>query len=97
MEPSDAEKAWRSQEFLAPKEANISMIAGLLREEDRSFRHTLWWRDFREIGVAIALAVFFAYTGRSWLRWISVGSLLFVPAYIIRARASRLERAVPPG
>lgn len=86
MEPSDAEKAWRSQELPAPNEAYISMIAGLLREEDRSFRHMLWWRDFREIGVAIALALFFAYTGRSWIRWLSVGSLLFVAAYILRAR-----------
>ena len=86
MNASELEHIWQRQERTAPSPENLARITGRVREVDRKFRRTIWWRDLREIGAALVVAAFFAVAGQTWLCWISVGSALFIAAVLIWSR-----------
>jgi putative flippase GtrA len=86
MNASELEQIWNRQEPVNPSPENVAQVAALVRAVDRKFRRQVWWRDLREVGVALILAGLCAAFGQTWLRWISVVSCLFVAGFIIRSR-----------
>jgi drug/metabolite transporter (DMT)-like permease len=93
MNASELEEIWKRQDPVRPSPQNIADIAATVQAIDRNFRRKIWWRDFREIGAALAGAVVFGSVGLSWLRWVAVASSLFVAGYVLISR--RAVRAVP--
>jgi hypothetical protein len=89
MNASELENIWKKQPAFTPSRESIAQIAATVCSADRKFRQRIWWRDAIEIAVAVALAGGFALLGRTWLRWISITSVLFVAAYLVRSRISR--------
>jgi hypothetical protein len=86
MNASELEHIWKSQQPIELSHENIAQIAATVGALDRKFRRKIWWRDLREIGAALGVAVVFGLVGQTWLRWISVLSCLFVAAFLIRSR-----------
>ena len=86
MNASELEHLWRKQRPFEPSAENIARIAATVEALDRKFQRKIWWRDLREIAAAITVATFIGLGGHSWLRWIAVGSVLFVAAWIFRSR-----------
>jgi hypothetical protein len=96
MNASELELIWKTQPSLRPSQENIADIATVVSAVDRKFRRKLWWRDLREIGAAIGVAIAIGLVGQTWLRWISVLSCLFVAVLIIRSRiAPKSTRETP--
>ncbi len=96
MNASELENIWRKQPAFEPSPENIARIAATVDALDRKFQRTIWWRDLREIGAALALAIWIALAGRTWIRWIAVASALFVAAWIFRSRiVARPGREIP--
>jgi drug/metabolite transporter (DMT)-like permease len=86
MNASELEGIWKRQEAVDLSPENIAEIAATVQAVDRKFKRKIWWRDLREIGAALAVAVVFCVVGLSWLRWIAVASCLFVAGYIVMSR-----------
>jgi hypothetical protein len=95
MDISELQMIWQKQALQAPDVVRIALIVDTIGADDRKFRRMIWWRDFREIGVALALAVLLALSGRTGIRWIAVASVLFVAAYLLRSRLRKVKEAEP--
>lgn len=95
MNTSDLEIIWRKQSLQAPDVEKIALIVDTIGADDRKFRSAIWWRDFREIGAAVLFAIFSSLVSHTWLKWISVGSFLFIAAYLWRSRTSKKDGAEP--
>jgi hypothetical protein len=99
MSLDDLQTTWQSQ-----KEASVriqpEMLLNELRRNQRNFKRTIFWRDFREVLVAAVMTVFFAYqgiSGRGW-PWVLLGATcLFVGGFILVDRFRRRGRAARLG
>jgi len=57
------QKAWKSQDA-GPKPAiDTGLLLKEVRRNQQHFRATIFWRDVREIGAAVLLALYFAHRG----------------------------------
>jgi hypothetical protein len=91
----DLQKTWQSQ-----SSARLNVPADVLlrevRRNQRNFRMTIFWRDFREVFVAAVMTVFFALQGikgAGW-PWVLLGGMcLFVGGFILVDRFRRRGRA----
>jgi hypothetical protein len=91
----DLQKTWQSQQE-AQFRVDSTLLLQEMRHNQRSFKVTIFWRDFREVFVAAAMTVFFALqglNGRGW-PWVFLGgTCLFVGGYILVDRFRRRGRA----
>jgi hypothetical protein len=95
----DLQRTWQSQ-----REARLRVEPELLlremRRNQRNFKLMIFWRDFREVAVAAAMTVFFAYQGyigRGWSWVLLGGTCLFVGGFILVDRFRRRGRAARSG
>ena len=86
MNESELKQIWQEQKQTKPSPEELHQIAHAVLSVDDKFRRKIWWRDVREIGAALLGAVLFGLVGQTWLRWIAVGSCIFVAAYIVKSR-----------
>ncbi|HYJ05178.1 MAG TPA: hypothetical protein VEX43_08590 [Chthoniobacterales bacterium] len=96
MNASELEHLWQRQQPIELSPEYIAQITATVDTVDRKFRRRIWWRDLREIAAVLILAVWFALSGQTWLRWLAIASVLFVGAWIIRSRiVVRPDRDMP--
>jgi len=99
MKFDDLQKAWKNQ----PADMRITIDPALLLQEvkrnKRDFEITIFWRDFREVAIAVVLAVFFFYFGLhgGWPPFLLAVMCLFVAGYLVcdRIRQRRKRRDIP--
>lgn len=94
MSLDELQQTWQSQ-----PEARIGVDPQVLLQEvrrnQRNFKVTIFWRDFREVFVAAAMTVFFVFqgVGHGW-PWILLGgTCAWVGCYILVDRFRRRGRA----
>jgi len=63
------QKAWQSQDPGAKVTINTDMLLNEVRRNQQQFRATIFWRDVREVGVALLLALFFLYRSMRHHDW----------------------------
>jgi phosphoglycerol transferase MdoB-like AlkP superfamily enzyme len=63
MNFEELQQAWQSQDAVAQATVNADALLKEVRRNQQQFRTTILWRDVREVGVAILLALFFLYQG----------------------------------
>jgi hypothetical protein len=95
----ELQKTWQSQ-----ARARISVppdvLLAELRRNQRQLKSTLFWRDFREVFVAAALAVFFfvqGLRGDGWTWILMVAASIWVGGFILIDRFRRRRRAASFG
>jgi hypothetical protein len=94
----DFQKTWQSQPEARVRVAPEVLLAELRRNQ-RNFKLTIFWRDFREVLAAAAMTVFFAYQGfdKGWAWFSLVGGCLWVGGFILVDRYRRRGRAASFG
>ena len=96
MNASELEHLWQKQQPIELTPEKIARITAIANEVDRGFRRKIMWRDIRELGAALIMAVVIALLGKTWVRWVAVASCLFVVAWIIKSRiVARPGREMP--
>ena len=67
MNLDELREAWKSQEGDPRSGFDASEILQKVREKQRKFNRSIFWRDVREVGAALLVAaVFFFYGTLSW-------------------------------
>src|SRR5262245_54469399 len=98
MEPDHFQQAWRTQSSQTRVTVDLNLLRTAVQQKQRLFRATIWFRDFREVGVAIALLVYWIYAGLTkplpWTWWLTVPALIFVAGYILVDRRRHPQK--PP-
>ena len=99
MDPEKLKQTWQSQPGGAQIRIDADVLIREVRRNQHSFRTTIFWRDFREIGVAlialIAVSVDVAIRGvRANWPWLLLGAgAAWVAAYILFDRRRQRRNA----
>ena len=96
MNPDDLKKAWQTPS----KPDRLAIDAGLLlnevRQNEHSFRATIFWRDAREVGIAFALVPVWAYMGMKlalpWTWYLTIPALVWVGGFMLVDRLRHNQR-----
>jgi hypothetical protein len=90
----DLQKTWQSQPEARVRVESEVLLAELRRNQ-RNFKLTIFWRDFREVFAAGAMTAFFAYQGfdKGWPWYLLSGACLWVGGFILVDRYRRRGRA----
>jgi len=101
MEPDKYQQAWRAQS----SQTRVTIDADLLlKEVQRSqghFQAMIFWRDFREVGVALVMLPLWFYMGIAlslpWTWYLTVPALLWVAGFILVDRRRHKQKPCEPG
>jgi Na+/proline symporter len=69
MNFEDFQKAWQSQDASAQVTINAEVLMKEVRRNQQQFQATIFWRDAREVGVAIFLTWYFIQRGLRTDSW----------------------------
>ncbi|MCI0333139.1 MAG: hypothetical protein L0228_07945 [Planctomycetes bacterium] len=95
MSLDDLQQTWQSQPSSRLR-IEPELLLRELRHNQRSFKRTIFWRDFREVFVAAAVAVLFIWDGLSGHGWPWVllgGTCIWVGGFILVDRFRRRGRS----
>jgi hypothetical protein len=98
MNPESFKQTWQTQ----TSQTRLAIDADLLLEEvqrnQRRFTATIFWRDVREVGIALVLVPVWIYLGRKssqpWTWYLTVPALLWVAGFMFVDRMYHKRR--PP-
>jgi hypothetical protein len=89
MSFEDLQNTWRSQDAAGAVTINVDALLNEVRRNQRHFRATVFWRDVREVGAALVLAVFFSYQGflhHQWAEYVVAFACLGVGIFMMADR-----------
>jgi CubicO group peptidase (beta-lactamase class C family) len=101
MGPDKYQQAWQAQS----SQARVTVDANLLIEEvelsQRNFRALIFWRDFREVVVALLMLPLWFYLGYRlslpWSWYLTVPALIWAAAFILVDRKRHPQKPTEPG
>jgi hypothetical protein len=100
-EPDNFQQAWRTQSSQTRVTVNPNLLRSAVQQKQRLFRATIFFRDYREIGVAAAMLVYWFYAGLTkplpWTWWLTVPALIFVAGFILVDRRRHPQKPPEPG
>ena len=102
MNDDELKHLWQTQPVPAAG-GDVNVLATTARQKHRQFRRTIFWRDFREVGVAVLLIPYFLFWGGDkevpWEKFLIVLALVFVGGFMIvdrlRQRKGSVESSAP--
>jgi general stress protein CsbA len=100
MNDEEMKRLWQNQPLPEPPK-DVATLVAMAGQEHRKFQRTIFWRDFREVGVALALIpVFLAFAQRKdalWTSYLIVLALVFVAGFMVIDRLRWRKAAAGPG
>jgi hypothetical protein len=89
MNFEDFQKSWQHQDAGTQISINADLLLKEVRRNQQQFWATIFWRDVREVGVAILLAAFFLYHGvrsHDWTLYLLAFGCSGVGAFMVADR-----------
>ena len=86
MNFEDLQKSWQGQGTAPKITINADLLLKEVRRNFNQFRSTIFWRDFREIGVGAVMVVYFARYGirnHDWSQFLLAAAGLWVCAFML--------------
>lgn len=77
------QQRWQQQETRSPAKVDASLVLQEVRRNHRSFERTIFWRDFREVGAALAATIYFVFRARNWTDYLLAAAAAGVGIYIL--------------
>ena len=95
MSGDSFQQAWQSQSRLT---IDAEMLLKEVQRNQRQFTATIFWRDVREVGVALLLIAVWIYTGvrnsSPWTWYLAIPGLIWIAAFLLASRVRQRRR--PP-
>ncbi len=87
MNPDDYQKAWQAQSAQPRVTINADLLLKELQHNQRNFRVTIFWRDFREVAIALLLIPVWFYMGAKlsspWTWYLTVPVLIWIAGFML--------------
>lgn len=99
MSFEEMQQAWQAQDANARVTINTELLLKEVRRNQRQFFATIFWRDFREVSVALVMLAYFLWHGATrgnWTDYLVAGACLFVAIFLVADRLNQRRRQLPP-
>lgn len=87
MNPDDYQKAWQAQSAQPRVTIDADLLLKELQHNQRNFRVTIFWRDFREVAIALLLIPVWFYMGAKlsspWTWYLTVPVLIWIAGFML--------------
>jgi hypothetical protein len=101
MNPDNFQQAWQAQ----PSQTRLTIDAELLlkevRRNQRQFTATIFWRDVREVGLAVLMVPLWLYLGVKlslpWTWYLTVPALVWIAGFMLTDRMRHKRQPPEPG
>lgn len=98
MNPDDYQKAWQAQSAQPRVTINADLLFKEVQHNQQNFRATVFWRDFREVAIALLLIPVWFYMGAKlsspWTWYLTVPVLLWIAGFML---VYRIRHKPTPG
>ncbi len=101
MAPDTLQQAWRAQSSQTRVTVDPDLLLKEVQRSQRTFRATIFWRDFREVVVAIVLLPYWFYAGIThslpWTWYLTVPAIIWVGGFVLVDRMRHKRKPSAPG
>lgn len=100
MNFDELQKKWQSQQGGFKLRIGADVLLKEVQRNKENFESSIFWRDVREAGVALVMAVFFLYQGikgNSWSLCLPGLACIFVGVFMIADRIIQKKKQPKPG
>jgi CubicO group peptidase (beta-lactamase class C family) len=96
MEPDKYQQAWQKHSTQTRVTVDADLLLKEVQSSQRSFRAMIYWRDFREVGIAILMVPLWFYLGITaslpWTWWLTVPAIVWVAGFILVDRIRHKQK-----
>jgi hypothetical protein len=101
VSPDDFQQAWKAQTSQTRLTIDADLLVKEVRRNQRYFTAIIFWRDIREVGIALLLVPLWSFMGGwlslPWTWYLVVPVLLWVAGYLLVDRMRHKRRPPEPG
>ncbi len=101
MIPDNFKQAWQAQSSQTRLTIDAELLLDEVRRNERNFTAMTFWRDVREVSVALLLVPLWLYLGvkqsSPWTWYLTVPALLWVAGYMLADRMRHKRQPSEPG
>jgi CubicO group peptidase (beta-lactamase class C family) len=101
MDPDKYQQAWRAESSQTRVTVDADLLLKGVQRSQRNFRATIFWRDFREVGVSLLLLPLWFYMGAKlslpWTWYLTVPALVWVAGFFLVDRMRYKQKCIGPG
>jgi len=87
MNPDDYQKAWQAPSAQPRVTIHADLLLKELQHNQRNFRVSIFWRDFREVAIAVLLIPVWFYMGAKlsspWTWYLTVPVLIWIAGFML--------------
>jgi hypothetical protein len=100
MDPDDFQQAWQTQFSQTRLTIDAEQLLNKVRRNQQQFNAAIWWRDVREVGVALLMVPLWFVMGSKlslpWTWYLMVPVLIWIAAFLPADRMLRRRRSPEP-
>lgn len=100
IEPDDFQKAWRTQSSRTRLTVDAEQMLQEVQLAERQFRAMIFWRDFREVVIALLMIPMWflmgALTSQPWTWYLTVPVLVWIAVFMLVYRKLYVRRPSEP-
>jgi hypothetical protein len=101
MNPDEYKRAWQTQAAQPRLTIDAELLLQEVRRNQRYFTAIIFWRDVREVGVALLMVPLWLYMGVKlslpWTWYLTVPGLLWIAGFMLADRIRHKRRPPGPG
>ncbi len=101
MIPDEFRQAWHAQSSQTRLTTDAELVLNEVRRKQQNFTAMIFWRDVREVGVALLMVPLWLYLGikqsSPWTWYLTVPALLWVAGYMLADRMRHKRQPPEPG
>ncbi|MDA8745466.1 beta-lactamase family protein [Rubripirellula amarantea] len=101
MDPDKYQQAWHAQTAQPKVIVHADLLLEEVQRHQGNFQATIFWRDFREVGIAVLLLPIWFYLGirtsSPWTWYLTVPALLWIIGFMLVDRFRHRPKPSEPG
>jgi hypothetical protein len=90
MDPDNLKQAWQTQTAQTRLTIDAELLVKEVRRNQQYFAATIFWRDFREVGISLLMVPLWIFLGirqsSPWTWYLTVPALLWIAGYMLADR-----------
>jgi hypothetical protein len=95
--PDNFQQAWQAHASQTRVTIDADLLLKVVERDQRNFQRTIFWRDYREVGVAVAMIPLWFYldfaVNPPWTWWLTVPVLVWIAGFVL---VYRIRHKHPP-